>query len=500
MQKLPDNSIDSIVTDPPYGLGEIKDLPSLLNAWMNNEDDSHAVGKNGFMGKEWDKSVPSPKVWKECIRVLKPGGHLLVFAGTRTQDLMGISIRLAGFELRDEIAYFGNLHWVYGSGFPKSHNISKAIDKRGGENLSWFIDYILQIAQEKNISKKELTMLFPSKNGKPTGWLWNKKHSQGITLEQYNTIKDFLQLPFENISELKRTVIGKKTAGLGSGKTYAFTENNDKSAKEIDITAPASDQAKKWDGWGTALKPAHEPILMFRKPLAEKTVADNVMKYGTGGINIDGCRVSVDKEVDKSQLRTLNRSQRECDNNNQKWGMNKSDSDTPQVVREDGRFPANVIHDGSEEVEECFPDSKGQCGDLKNHKKDRQSPNGIYGKMSSSNDCFKRNDKGSASRFFYCAKVSKMERNEGCEKNNHPTIKPVELMKYLVRLVTPPKGRVLDPFMGSGSTGKACVVEGFYFMGIEQDTDYFNIAKARIEYGKKGSEASKSEWIQGELF
>jgi site-specific DNA-methyltransferase (adenine-specific) len=258
---------------------------------------------------------------------------------------------------------------------------------------------------------------------------------------------------------------------------------------EWDITAPASDQAKKWDGYGTALKPGHEPILMFRKPLAEKTIADNVMKYGTGGINIDGCRVATHENLNGGAYSKPNEVTKltSGDTRSSKGaGMydsnNKAHHDFQQPL---GRFPANVIHDGSEEVEECFPDSKGQCGDLKNHKKDRQSPNGIYGKMSSSNDCFKRNDKGSASRFFYCAKVSKKERNEGCEKNNHPTVKPVELMKYLVRLVTPLKGRVLDPFMGSGSTGKACVIENFDFIGIEQDTDYFNIAKARIKHSKE---------------
>jgi len=262
---------------------------------------------------------------------------------------------------------------------------------------------------------------------------------------------------------------------------------------------------------GTAMKPAHEPILMFRKPLSEKTVADNVLKHGTGGINIDACRIETKEELGREQ---------KDGPMPPKYGFNNNSMGNKfQEGNSLGRFPANLIHDGSEEVEACFPDSKGQCGDLKGHNKDRQSPNGIFGKMSSSKTHLKRNDSGSASRFFYCAKVSKKERNEGCEeledkhfqmrpfaedgcdksvlknrmnskngKNNHPTVKPIELMKYLVRLVTPPKGRVLDPFMGSGSTGKACVVEDFDFVGIEQDKEYVKIAKARIKHIKEKHE------------
>ena len=376
MKDLDDNSVDSIVTDPPYGLS--------------------------FMGKKWDYDVPSTEIWEEAFRVLKPGGYLLAFAGTRTQHRMAIRIEDAGFEIRDMIA------WVYGSGFPKSLDISKAIDATiltGGSH-------------SKNI--KQVNSLRPGES------------------------RDTSTLPNNGIASDDRK----------GGST------NDNIATE---------EAKQWEGWGTALKPALEPITVARKPLEEKNVAANVLKYGTGGINIDASRVKIDPEVDASQIRTLNSSARYDDTNGQTWGMNKDKGDTPrvvQVVREEGRFPANLIHDGSEEVINLM---------------------------------------GESARFFYCPKSSKTDRNEGLDhlpdkewkhegaavpergdrpflpsKNNHPTVKPTELMKYLVTLVTPKNGTVLDPFMGSGSTGKAAKLEGFNFIGIELDAEYFEIAKERI--------------------
>jgi len=411
LKELPDNSVDSIVTDPPYGLS--------------------------FMGKAWDKSVPSKDVWEECLRVLKPGGHLLAFAGTRTQHRMAVNIEDAGFEIRDMIA------WVYGSGFPKSHNISKSLDKMAG-------------AKREIVGKRE----------HPT--LKDKTKTDRQSSTQYhasNTIKD-----------------------------------------EWDITAPSTDAAKQWEGWGTALKPALEPITVARKPLGEKTVAANVLKHGTGGINIDASRVPINPEVDASQLRTINRNARNIDINEQSWGMTKNVADTPQVIRSDGRFPANFIHDGSDEVTDLFPDSNGG-GFTKTIKAgssiDFRTPESRSSRMN-------MNDTGSAARFFYCAKTSKKDRNEGLDhladkewknegaaipergnrpfipsKNNHPTVKPNELMKYLVRMVTPKGGTVLDPFMGSGSTGKAAKLEGFDFIGVELDPDYILIAQARIDAAEK---------------
>jgi DNA modification methylase len=443
LKTLPDNSVDSVVTDPPYGLS--------------------------FMNKKWDYDVPSIELWKEVYRVLKHGGHVVSFGGTRTYHRMVVNIEDAGFEIRDQIM------WIYGSGFPKSHNISKAIDKMGGESLDWFIDYILDFAEEKGISKKDLTMLFPSKNGNPTGWLWNKQHNQSITLEQYNTIKDFLGLDFPTLEEAKREIVGVGKAGLTKGNIATFSGD-----VEFAITAPSTEQAKKWEGWGTALKPANEPICLARKPLSEKSVAENVLKYGTGGINIDGCRIGL-HEGDDARL-----------GGNGSWKTDKSAKNVysggyigDEIQSSSlGRFPANVIHDGSEEVLQGFPNTgNGNGGKPYNYsgkEYDNKKTSMFNGDKPQAPSNF--NDSGNASRFFYCAKASKSDRSDG---NNHPTVKPTELMRYLCRLITPPNGIVLDPFMGSGSTGKGAILEGFDFIGMELDPEYVEIAKARITHSQK---------------
>ena len=368
LKELEDNSVDSVVTDPPYGLS--------------------------FMGKKWDYDVPAVNIWEECFRVLKPGGHLLAFAGTRTQHRMAVNIEDAGFEIRDMIA------WVYGSGFPKSHNISKALDKVG------------------------------------------------------------------------------------------------------------SPEAQQWDGWGTALKPALEPITVARKPVAEKSIAENVLKYGTGAINIDASRVETNPEVDDPRL-----------GGNGSWSTDNMAKNAygdyeggQHSSHSSGRFPANLIHDGSDEVLDAFPNAKsaGKARTASEGTHSGQKTN-IY----SSNiggPAWRFGDEGSAARFFYCAKASKKDRDEGLDhmeeqqfvqwqtgngasgkpssmsegrdtkrKNTHPTVKPTDLMKYLVRMVTPKGGVVLDPFMGSGSTGKAAKLEGFDFIGIEMDEEYFLLAKSRID-------------------
>lgn len=397
MKKISDNSVDSIVTDPPYGIS--------------------------FMGKEWDHSVPSKEIWKECFRVLKPGGHLLAFAGTRTQHRMAVNIEDAGFEIRDMIA------WVYGSGFPKSMNISKAIDKAAGAERE-------VVGQNQDILKKQSKDL---------------KEGKRKILESYNSSND-------------------------------NNRNNGFKTVSADITAPATNNAKKWDGWGTALKPALEPITVARKPLSEKTIVANVLKHGTGGLNIDDCRVLLDLDHDKSQLRTMNRNIRENDG----WGMSTVSGDTPIVVNENGRFPANFIHDGSDEVTERFPLTNKQAVSKTDNKSGWQSSY-VGGEVSKPKERILYLDDqngGSAARFFYCAKVSKKERNEGLTNtsNTHPTVKPIALMRYLVKLVTPKNGTVLDPFMGSGTTGKSALQEGMNFIGIELNDKYFQVAKERIEY------------------
>lgn len=361
LKTLPDNSVDAIVTDPPYGLS--------------------------FMNQKWDYDVPTVDQWRECLRVLKPGGHLLAFGGSRTYHRLVVNAEDAGFEIRDQIL------WIYGSGFPKSHNLDG----------------------------------------------------------------DF-------------------------------------------------------DGWGTALKPAHEPIVMARKPF-KQTVSANMNEHGTGAINIDACRIPTDEAL-----------------NGDAGGLLSHQRDGTEPVADydqapEGRWPANIIHDGSEAVVSAFPDAKGQQGDLKETGRARPSQ-GRYGDMAPPKAHAARvESEKSAARFFYCAKVKPKERDEGLErfiatsasdmtggrkegsvgindpragagrtngaKNNHPTVKPIALMSYLCRLITPPGGTVLDPWMGSGSTGRAAIEEGFNFIGIDLNPDYVTIASARIAYSfKKSTEAA----------
>jgi DNA modification methylase len=366
MKKLDDNSVDSIVSDPPYGIS--------------------------FMSKKWDYDVPSVEVWKEAMRVLKPGGHALIACGTRTQHRMVVNIEDAGFEIRDVVS------WIYGSGFPKSLNISKAIDKAAG-------------------AERELV-----ERTRPDG---------------------------------KKT--GKTCSGFVSGATSLELKRSDE---------PATDAAKQWDGWGTALKPSTEYFTLCRKPLSEKTIAANVLKWGTGGINIDGCRVGT--EVRTCEY-NIGRNMKSGDG----WNNHNLKSITKTTA---GRFPANLIHDGSQEALDLFPETKsgarnGKWSSNKGgigtfHERERDTGNQFAA------------DQGSAARFFYCAKASKKDRDEG---NNHPTVKPTALMQYLCRLITPAGGTVLDPYMGSGSTGKAATLEGFSFVGCEIDDNYFDIARSRIE-------------------
>ena len=379
------------------------------------------------MGKKWDYDVPSTEIWEQALRVLKPGGYLLAFAGTRTQHRMAVRIEDAGFEIRDMIA------WVYGSGFPKSHNISKAIDKMAG-------------AEREVISEK-------------------KTNSGGMA----------------HIS---------KTNAEHGFRPNAYTGNSDdKTAQNvIQVTAPTTDEAKQWEGWGTALKPALEPITVARKPLEEKTVAANVLKYGTGAINIDESRIATNHDVEPDA--------RLCGNGSYKTGgmavnVYGKFAGTEITSSEQGRFPANLIHDGSEEVTELFPHTKS--GKLTHNQQKNggfaaKTENPIYGRGSQTGGTNEyESNEGSAARFFYVPKTTKKDRNDGAENNNHPTVKPTDLMRYLVTMVTPVGGTTLDPFMGSGSTGRGAKLGGFNFIGIELDPDYLEIAKARIDAIKEES-------------
>ena len=411
LKELEDNSIDSIVTDPPYELG--------------------------FMGKSWDSTGIANNVdmWKECLRVLKPGGHLLAFSGTRTYHRMASAIEDAGFEVRDMI------EWVYGSGFPKSLNIGKAVDK-------------LQGNERKIVGEKRT----------PDGKTWSERRPNGDI-----------------------------TGYVGNG------ENKKENTQGIETKGTS-----EWEGWGTALKPAHEPICMARKPLSEKTVAENCLKWGTGGINIDESRVGTEQTITRGR----------SSGGTYDIGLNN-----PEFTQTNtGRFPANLIHDNSEEVRECFPSPHGA-----GHKREK-----FIGNTGSKNinigggiTANRFGDSGNASRFFksiiYQAKASKSERNRGCEgleektspnnlcsgsvqksgegtrldgkplaknTNNHPTVKPIALMEYLIKMVTKPGGVVLDPFAGSGSTLVAAKQNGFQYIGIEMTEEYIPIIEARLSVNK----------------
>jgi site-specific DNA-methyltransferase (adenine-specific) len=382
MATMADNSVDAVVTDPPYGLS--------------------------FMGKNWDHGVPGEAFWREALRVAKPGAHLLAFGGTRTFHRLAVAIEDAGWEIRDTVM------WCYGSGFPKSLDVSKAIDRAAGAEREVVGKYDTRGIQE------------PSKSGKT---------SSGIS--------------------------GLQNVHFHQGCKSKITP----------ITAPATPDAQQWQGWGTALKPAWEPVIMARKPLAG-TVAANVLEHGTGALNVDGCRVGTDTITAHGGGRN---------GEGRKYG---GGNDIPAIASgsnpHTGRWPANLIHDGSEEVVGLFPltashDTRDSGGLRDNAKKgDVDFKRGSEGSLP-----LGRADSGSAARFFYCAKASKADRGEG---NTHPTVKPTDLMRYLCRLVTPPGGIVLDPFMGSGSTGKAAILEGFQFIGIERDAEYLAIAEARISH------------------
>ncbi|CAG0882202.1 unnamed protein product [Cyprideis torosa] len=457
MRGMEDNSVHSIVVDPPYGLSKEPDIAEVMRHWLNG--DSYEHGASGFMGKSWDSFVPGPEYWREALRVLKPGGHALVFAGTRTQDLMTVALRFAGFEVRDSLRYYhdGEIYddhypssWTFGQGFPKSQNVSKALDKKLGADR---------------------------KVAGPNKWASKRTSDRSDAVNCYGV----------------RTV--------------------------TPITVPASPEAQQWDGYGTALKPAYEPIILVRKPL-DGTVAANVLKHGTGAINIDGCRVEGAPEPTRFNPDK---------HAHEGWRMNHTGRQcADSATSKQGRFPANLIHDGSDAVVALFPDSQSGGYPKAGGRRSHQS---TYGKPNSRGEQRFTSSKGSAARFFYCAKTSKADRDEGLDfkdyqqatrrddgqkkgmntsktrpdgserkdvqprKNNHPTVKPTSLMRWLVRLITPPGGTVLDPFAGSGSTGKAAILEGFDCILIEQDAGFCEIIRGRCAWAEQ---QMQQEWADDE--
>jgi DNA modification methylase len=416
LKTLEENSVDAIVTDPPGGID--------------------------FMGQEWDGDKGGRDQWiawmqevaAECLRVLKPGGHAFVWAMPRTSHWTAMAWENGGFEVREKVAH------VFGSGFPKSMDVGKQMDKMAG-------------AERKVIG---------SKLGQP-GY--------------------------------------SKTNAENQGTSLGWSKSERNGEKECEITAPATPEAEEWDGWGTALKPAMEDWWLFRKPISEKTVAANVLRWGTGALNIDACRVP----GEQTPINKL-----------KKWSGFGQEvrPEYEQEMNDKGRWPANFIHDGSEEVLQYFPEASGQQYST-GPKYGKKYSKGIFGDYGPNTQADPRDEKNkSAARFFYCAKPDGQERDEGLDgieqsrksveyrpnddgsngiqsrlhgassrKNPHPTVKPLALMKYLITLITPPDGVVLDPFMGSGTTGRAALELGFSFIGFEKEKDYFPIAEKRVRHG-----------------
>lgn len=421
---LPDNSVDSIVTDPPYELG--------------------------FMGKKWDSSgiAYSVELWQQCLRVLKPGGHLLSFGGTRTWHRVAVGIEDAGFEIRDSMA------WLYGSGFPKSLDVSKAIDKQAGADREAVTEVISDIFGDQEVEKKLA--------------------NPGSTADRLAMGNNWQDNPVE--------------------------------------TKPATPEAQHWQGWGTALKPAFEPIVVARKPI-EGTVANNVLKWGTGGLNIDGSRIG------SETISTHN-----APKGSFAGGHENRGSDTSSYKTHTGRWPANIILDPY--TAELLDEQSGQRQAGAFPKRADRTTNEIFKYGLQERDERINLDSGGASRFFYVAKASKRDRNEGLDEldpqrhsdreladgvggdnprnrtnqakqNFHPTVKPTTLMEYLIKLVTPLGGVVLDPFTGSGSTGKAAILQGFDFIGIEMTEEYLPIIEGRLKHAEQlVAEAKEQEKLK----
>jgi DNA modification methylase len=595
MQGMDENSVDTIITDPPYGLA--------------------------FMGKHWDYGLPGKVYWEVALRVAKPGAMLLAFGGTRTYHRLTCAIEDAGWEIRDCVM------WVYGSGFPKSHDISKGIDKRGGNAVGWFGPWFREWREKNDITQKEVAALFPSRSGGLTGCVANWELGFNMpTPEQFNTICKTFDLPFESIEEAEREVVGENTKGSSPlPGNHNGTWTDEQRDGTFNITTPSTPAARLWHGYGTALKPAHEPIVLAMKPL-DGTFAENALKWGVGGLWIDGARVGLTQYDHEEYIPNrigykdgIDYKQKAHQRGGNVYGggkgYDKEFVDSHQTIKPQGRFPANLIHDGSPEVVKGFPNSKSP----KPYKRSTKRTTSLYGIDDGNGGQYA--DTGSAARFFYTAKASRAERNvgmgnsitlelevcpcgentervislvraiselvtgmenQGCNmtlsgktttglscqdivfttsteinkttelkilnvsillptseyiqdviktiqecglslvasvesisqslnimnekaesargvkvvvsetplkisasakpfNNFHPTVKSLALMRYLVKLTrTPTGGTVLDPFMGSGTTGMACMKEGRKFIGIEKEEEYCRIAKKRI--------------------
>ena len=558
MRTLADNSVDSVVTDPPYGLTSARPTgrsPATEGAVMK-----------GFMGLAWDAGVPSAEVWAEALRVLKPGGYLLAFGGTRTYHRMVCAIEDGGFEIRDQIG------WVFSSGFPKSHNLDRergnaicgcepttkhdvrdlrSADvpkaKHAGEGSSEVLqqglpESGLHSAMPRQESSQGLAGgIQPSLEGwgddvQEEGQLQGHPLSARAGVDEADGAQGRLHHGAQDGDGRVVRISSDADGGCASRRSQRDAEQPGESGAVAGQPEPQTGGA--WPicggcgkpilpkGLGTALKPAWEPICVARKPLPG-TVAANVLEHGTGALNIDGCRIQTDEALrtgaggipcrhDEHTPRGRADEQSANSRYASEGGTDFAMTPGPRGGDAKGRWPANLIHDGSDEVVALFPQSAGQSGAVTGDEPTGNGFSGVvygHGGVSKRPPATPRNDTGSAARFFYCAKADRADRNDGCEHmarkplnwssgtqnpgsfqaegtdrtspNHHPTVKPTDLMRYLCRLVTPAGGLVLDPFCGSGSTGRGAVLEGFRFIGIEREAEYIDIARARIDSARR---------------
>ena len=456
LRMMPDCSVDSIVTDPPYALVSIVKRFGAPNAApgrdVRAESGPYTRASAGFMGQTWDtgETAFAVEFWAQCLRVLRPGGHVIAFSGTRTYHRLACAIEDAGFEIRDQLA------WCYGTGFPKSHDVSKGIDKRRG----WAALPRLQVAIREarkalGISQSEAArragIIGPAERLGGGGYMWFETGMRAPTREQWPQIKTALRIGDEFdacFEEVEREITG--TVDEWSNRSnYALTSKDG-----FRRDKPASDLARKWAGWGTALKPAWEPIALGRKPLIG-TVAENVLALGTGAINIGACRVP--GEGGKARENEASMERRYTENGSTNFAARPG----PRGGDPLGKFPANILHDGSPEVSAAF---------------------GFYA--------------NGVERFFYSAKADKIDR----AGSGHPTVKPVDVMRWCVRLVTPPGGTVLEPFAGSGTTAEACLHEGFRCIAIEREAKFFDDTCARVDAWRQlpAARRDRADYVRAE--
>jgi hypothetical protein len=457
------------------------------------------------MGKAWDASgiAYNTEVWRQCWRVLKPGGHLLAFGGTRTYHRMTVAIEDAGFEIRD------SLHWIYGSGFPKGQDIAKCIDKRRDDRAQVLqVTAFLAAARDAaGWTTKQIDDLFGF-NGMANHWTAVASKAATIpTPEQWDRLRD--ELGFDDteirplVAELhdRRGTLGEAWAQrevIGQGHRVRRESDVQFAALSqgaYDLTAPATEAAQKWQGWSTTLKPAHEPIVMARKSTGFNTTVANVLEHGTGALNIDGCRTQAGQDYRDKCASVVGLGSNRNGDAYGEWTGVREDS-----AHDAGRWPTNILLGHGPDCvdgEDCQPgcpvaDMDRQTAGMRASKPSRTGSSGgpggsIYGGGKGLPRDYvpvSRDDEGGASRFFpvfrYEAKAPASERPRLADGTAHTTVKPLELMKWLVRLVTPPGGTVLEPFAGSGTTMEACLIEGFTVVGIEQDEQHAEMCRVRL--------------------